>query len=87
MAIMIQKFKKGEFLKGDMGKQALTLIWVPFLQFLTYFNEIFSISFFFQGRLNSAVKSDLTPLHSAHFALQRTFCTVYPTFLFFKVES
>jgi hypothetical protein len=55
--------------KGDMGKQAHALIWVPFFQFLIYFNENFSISFFFQGYLNGAVKFDLTLLHSAYFAL------------------
>jgi hypothetical protein len=33
MAIMIRKFKKGKFLKGDIGKQAHGHIWVPFLCF------------------------------------------------------
>ena len=59
-----------EILKGDTGKQALKLICLQFLQFLTYVNEILSISFFFPARLNRAIRFDLTLLHSAHLALQ-----------------
>ena len=55
------------FFKGDTGKQALKLICLQFLQFLSNFNETLSISFSFWGRLNRALRSDLTPLHSAHF--------------------
>ena len=58
------------FLKGDTGKQALKLICLQFLQFLTYVNEILSISFFFPGCLDRAIRFDLTLLHSAHLALQ-----------------
>ena len=47
-----------------MDKKADGVIWLPFLQFLSNFNETLSISLFFQGRLNRALRSDLTPLHS-----------------------
>jgi hypothetical protein len=73
---------------GAMDKKADGDICAHFLCFSTYFSEIFSISFFFRGRLNGAVKSDLTLLHRCTFCTaQRTFCTVFQTFLFFKVES
>ena len=71
-----------------MDKKAGGVIWVPFLQFLSNFNETLSISLFFRGRLNRALRSDLTPLHSAHFTTaQRGLCTDFQTFLFIKVES
>ena len=71
-----------KFVKGDTGKQALKHICLQFLQFLSNFNETLSISFFFRGRLNRALRSDLTPLHSAHFTTaQRALCTDFPTFL------
>ena len=76
------------FFKGDTGKQALKLICLQFLQFLSNFNETLSISFSFQGRLNRVLRSDLTLLHSAHFTTaQRALCTDFATFLFFKLES
>ena len=76
------------WLKGDTDKQALKLICLQFLQFLSNFNETLSISLFFRGRLNRALRSDLTPLHSAHFTTaQLALCTNFPTLLFFKVES
>ena len=75
-------------MKGETDKKADGDIWLPFLQFLSSFNETLSISLFFQGRLNSGLRSDLTPLHSAHFTTaQLTFCTVFLTFLYFKVEK
>jgi hypothetical protein len=40
-----------------------------FFQFSTEFIEIFRKCFSFQGSLNDAIKSDLTLLYSAHFAL------------------
>ena len=43
-----------------MHKKADEHIWLPFLQFLSNFNETLSISLFFQGRLNRAIKSELT---------------------------
>ena len=71
-----------------MDKKAGGDIWLPFLQFLSNFNETLSISLFFQGRFNRALRSDLTPLHSTHFTTaQRALCTDFPTFLFFKLES
>ena len=76
------------FLKGAMDKKAGGDIWLPFLQFLSNFNETLSISSFFRGRLNRALRSDLTPLHIAHFTTaQRGLCTHFQTFLFIKVES
>ena len=69
-------------LKGAMDKKAGGVIWLPFLQFLSNCNETLSISFFFRGRLNPALRSDLTPLHSAHFTTaQRGLCTDFQTFL------
>jgi hypothetical protein len=65
-----------------MDKKAGGDICAHFLCFSTDFSEIFSISFFFQGRLNDVVKSDLTLPHSAHFALHSSHFA-----LFFKVES
>jgi hypothetical protein len=77
-----------KYLKGAMDKKAYGDIWLPFLQFFSNFNETLSISFFFRGRLNPALRSDLTPLHSAHFTTaQRGLCTDFQTFLFIKVES
>ena len=76
------------FFKGAMDKKADGVIWLPFLQFSTIFNETLSTSFFFQGRLNRVLRSDLTSLHSAHLiTAQSALCTGFPTFLFFKVES
>ena len=70
-------------LKGETGKQALKLICLQFFQFLTYFNEILSISVFFQGCLNCAIRSDLTLLQSAHFALHSPhFAPVFLLFCF-----
>ena len=81
-------FSKAELLKRAMDKKAGGVIWLPFLQFLSNFYETRSISLSFRGRLNRALRSDLTPLHSAHFTTaQRALCTDFPTFLFFKVES
>ena len=54
-----------------------------FLQFLSNFNETCSISLSFRGRLNRALRSDLTPLHSAHFALHSAhFAPVFQLFCF-----
>ena len=73
---------------GAMDKKAGGVIWLPFLQFLSNFNETLSISLFFRGRLNHALRFDLIPLHSAHFTTaQRGLCTDFQTFLFIKVES
>ena len=84
--LQVRRHSKFGFLKGDTGKQALKLICLQFLQFLSNFNETLSISFFFRGRLNRALRSDLTPLHSAHFTTaQRGLCTDFQTFLFIKV--
>ena len=81
-------FSKAELLKGAMDKKAGGVIWLPFLQFLSNFNKTLSISLFFQGRLNSGLRSDLTPLHSAHFTTaQRGLCTDFQTFLFFELET
>ena len=49
------------WLKGEMHKKAYEHIWLPFFQFSTDFNETLSKCFFFQGRLNGTIKSDLTP--------------------------
>ena len=66
-----------------MGKKALKLICLQFFQFLTNFNEILSISVFFQGRLNRAIRSDLTLLQSAHFVLHSAhFALVFQLFCF-----
>ena len=64
---MYSKAKKNfgeirKFLKGEMHKKADEHIWLPFLQFLSKFNETLSISLFFRGRLNRALKSELTQL-------------------------
>ena len=58
-----------DFLKGDTRKQALKLICQRFFQFSTDYTEIFSKCFFFWGCLNDAIKSDLTPQHSAHYSV------------------
>ena len=50
------------FGKGEMHKKADEHIWLPFLQFLSNFNETLSIRLFFQGRMNRALKSELTQL-------------------------
>jgi hypothetical protein len=52
-----------------MDKRAGVVICAHFLCFSTDLSEIFSISFFCAGGLNSAFRSDLTLLHSLHFAL------------------
>ena len=54
--------KFSDFLKGEMHKKADEHIWLPFLQFSTLFNETLSISLFSRGRLNRALRSDLTLL-------------------------
>ena len=73
------------YFKGAMDKKAGGVIWLPFLQFLSNFNETLSISSFFRGHLNRALRSDLTPLHSAHFTTaKRGLCTNFPTLLFLK---
>jgi hypothetical protein len=41
-----------------------------FFQFSTDYIEIFSKCFFFQSRLNDAIKYEITLLHSEHFTLQ-----------------
>ena len=51
-----------KILKGAMDKKAGGVIWLPFLQFLSNFKETLSISFFFRGRLNRVLRSDLTSL-------------------------
>ena len=53
-----------------MDKKADGDICAHLLCFSTVFSEICSISIFFWGRLNGAVKSDLTLPYSAHFAIQ-----------------
>ena len=53
-----------------MDKKADGDICAHLLCFSTIFSEIRSTSVFFRGRLNGAVKSDLTLPHSAHFAIQ-----------------
>jgi hypothetical protein len=71
-----------------MDKKAYGDIWLPFLQFLINFNETLSISLSFRGRFNRALRSDLTPMHSAHFTTaQRGLCTDFQKNLFIKVES
>ena len=45
-----------------------------FLQFLSNFNETLSKSFFSRACLNRAHRSDLTPLHSAHFTTDHPNC-------------
>ena len=71
-----------------MDKKADGVICAHLLCFLTIFNETRSISLSFRGCLNRALRSDLTPLHSAHFTTaQRGLCTDFQTFLFIKVES
>ena len=76
------KFERGY---GQTGSEA----YLPaFLQFLSNFNETLSISLFFRGRLNHALRFDLIPLQSPHFTTaQRGLCTDFQTFLFIKVES
>ena len=54
----------GIFWKGDIGKQAHGHIWVRFFIFRQVFFQNFRIGFFWPGGLNSAVRSDLAPLHS-----------------------
>ena len=56
-------FKRGY---GQTGSEAHL---PAFLQFSTNFSETLSKCFFFRGSLNRAIRSDLTLLHSAHFAL------------------
>ena len=46
-------------------------------QFSTEFIEIFRKCFSFQGSLNDAIKSDLTLLYSAHFALGSTHIALF----------
>jgi hypothetical protein len=67
--ILFSFFLKAFFLNGDMDKQALKHICLQFFQFWTNFNETFSKRFFWAGSLNGTVKSDLTLMHSSHFAL------------------
>ena len=45
-----------------MHKKAYDLIWLPFFQFSTDFNETLSKGFFFQDRLNETFKFELTLL-------------------------
>ena len=69
--------------KGAMDKKADGDICAHLLCFSTIFSEIRSTSVFFRGRLNGAVKSDLTLQHSAHFALHSTRSElVFPHFCF-----
>jgi hypothetical protein len=56
-----------------MDKKADGDICAHLLCFSTVFSEILSISIFFRGRLNGAIKSDLTLLHSAQLALHSFF--------------
>ena len=58
---VILKFRKG-ILKGAMDKKADGVIWLPFHQFSTIFNETLSKRLFFQGALNETFKSELTLL-------------------------
>ena len=58
-----------------MDKKADGVICAHLLCFLTIFNETRSISLSFRGCLNRALRSDLTPLHSAHFTTAQ--CTFY----------
>ena len=68
-----------------MDKKADGVICAHLLCFLTIFNETRSISLSFRGRLNRALRSDLTLLHSAHFTTgQRALCTDFPTFFVFQ---
>ena len=68
----------------DWVPSSIDLLWFDkffhIFCFLTNFSEIFSISIYFRGRLNGAVKSDPTLPHSAHFALHSAHFA-----LFFKV--
>jgi hypothetical protein len=67
--------------KGAMDKKADGVICAHLLCFLTIFYETRSISLSFRGRLNRALRSDLTPLHSAHFTTaQRALCTDFQNF-------
>ena len=56
-----------DFAKGEMHKKAHQHIWLPFLQFSTVFKETLSISLFSRGRLNRALRSDLTLLFFSQF--------------------
>ena len=56
-------------MKGDTGKQALKHICQRFFNFQPIFLKLSANASFFWGGLNRAIRSDLTLLHSAHFAL------------------
>ena len=58
-----------QVLKGDTGKQALKHICQRFFNFQPIFLKLSANASFFWGSLNRAIRSDLTLLHSAHFAL------------------
>ena len=58
-----------------------------FLQFSTDFSETLSKCFSFPGRLNCAIRSDLTLLHSAHFALRNAHFAHKKSALYLKKQK
>ena len=76
------------FLKRGYGQTGSKAYLPAFFQFSTNYIDIFSKCFFFLGRLNSAIKSDLTPLHSAHFSLHSAhFALFFQLYLHLKTKK